>query len=191
MQKYHDEPPLISHEVESYIRSLLATHSSPGLAVSVVLKDPSVPTGFRYQLFGAGNARTSSIPPVPVTPDTLFAIASNSKLFLALSAGLLISNHSLDVDWTTKVATLIPEWGLTDPFASQEATILDLLVHRTGMPRHDFAGAPLQGGVPAMVEQTTLSFLFSVLQISLGSKSTSLTPLGTLQKYISVQQHDV
>ncbi|KAG6860771.1 hypothetical protein C0995_007674 [Termitomyces sp. Mi166 len=147
----HNEPRLISHTVEAYIHSLLSTHSSPGLAVAVVLKDPSVPTGFRHQLFGAGNARTSSFPPVPVTPDTLFAIASNSKLFTAVSAGLLISNSSLDVDWTTKVATLIPEWGLADPIASQEATVLDLLVHRTGMPRHDYARVPLEGGVPAMI----------------------------------------
>ncbi|KAH0589798.1 hypothetical protein H2248_005512 [Termitomyces sp. 'cryptogamus'] len=148
-----DEPRLISHEVETYIHSLLSRHSSPGLAVAVVLKDPSATVGFRHQLLGAGNARTSLFPPVPVTPDTLFAIASNSKLFLALSTGLLISNHSLDVQWTTKVATLIPEWALDDPVASQEATILDLLVHRTGMPRHDFAGAPLEGGVPTMISQ--------------------------------------
>ncbi|KAG5640949.1 hypothetical protein DXG03_006547 [Asterophora parasitica] len=142
---------IISPNVVSYIHELLASHSSPGLAIAVVLKDPSAPTGFRHQLVSAGYARTSSNPPVPVTPDTLFAIASNSKLFLALSTGLLISNDSLNIDWTTKVASLIPEWRLADPIASEGATILDLLVHRTGMPRHDFAGAPLKGGVPAMI----------------------------------------
>ncbi|KAG6864602.1 hypothetical protein C0991_008334 [Blastosporella zonata] len=149
-QKALNQLHLISPAVQSYITELLSTHSSPGLAVTVVLQDPSEPTGFRHQLLGAGVAR-SSFPHVPVTPDTLFAIASNSKLFLALTTGLLISNNSLNLDWTTKLATLIPEWELADPIASREATILDLLVHRTGMPRHDFAGAPLDGGVPEMI----------------------------------------
>ncbi|KAF5376299.1 hypothetical protein D9615_008485 [Tricholomella constricta] len=143
---------LISPQVESYTHALLTSHCSPGLAIAVVLKDPSAATGFRHQLLGAGHARTSSPSPVPVTPDTLFAIASNSKLFLALAAGLLISNASLNLDWTTKLASVIPEWKLVDPVASEEATLLDLLVHRTGMPRHDFAGAPLEGGIPAMIE---------------------------------------
>ncbi|KAG5649688.1 hypothetical protein H0H81_002495 [Sphagnurus paluster] len=145
------DAPLISPQVESYIQTLLTTHSSPGLAVAVVLQDPSAPGGFRQQLLGAGYARTSLPRPVKVTPDTLFAIASNSKLFLALSTGLLISNTSLNIDWTTKVASLIPEWKLADPIASEEASLLDLLVHRTGLPRHDLAGAPLEGGVPAMI----------------------------------------
>ncbi|KAF8069841.1 beta-lactamase/transpeptidase-like protein [Lyophyllum atratum] len=141
---------LVAPEVEAYIHNVLSRHSSPGLAVAVVLKDPSTTTGFRHQLLSFGHAHTSPSP-VPVTPDTLFAIASNSKLFLALSTGLLISNGSLNLEWTTKVASVIPEWKLMDPIASKEATLLDLLVHRTGMPRHDFAGAALDGGVPAMI----------------------------------------
>ena len=34
----------------------------------------------------------------PLTPDSVFAIASNSKLFLAMSVGFLISNKTLVED---------------------------------------------------------------------------------------------
>ena len=43
----------------------------------------------------------------PMTPDSVLAIASNSKLFLAMSVGLLISNETLaeqrgeEIKWST------------------------------------------------------------------------------------------
>jgi hypothetical protein len=48
----------------------------------------------------------------------MFAIASNSKPFLAISVGLLVSNKTLaeergkEVSWSTKIRDLVPEWGL-------------------------------------------------------------------------------
>ena len=55
-----------------------------------------------------------------MTPDSVFAIASNSKLFLAMSVGFLISNKTLaeergeEIKWSTIIRDLIPEWGLMD-----------------------------------------------------------------------------
>lgn len=34
---------------------------------------------------------------------------------------------------------ILPGWGLVDEVASNEATMQDLLSHRTGVPRHDAA----------------------------------------------------
>lgn len=87
----------------------------------------------------------------------MYAIASNSKLFLALSVGLIMANDSLQeargekIDWDTKVKKLIPEWGLMDEDMDRGVNIQDMLSHRTGMPRHDMSGMVRAGGVPEMV----------------------------------------
>lgn len=39
--------------------------------------------------------------------------------------------------WNTKVKGLLPdEWELQDSWANEKADILDILSHRSGMPRH-------------------------------------------------------
>ncbi len=91
--------------------------------------------------------------------DTRLCIryASNSKLFLAISVGLLISNETLAkergsaIRWSTKVKDLIPEWGLMDDEMSRGVTLQDMLSHRTGMPRHDYSGIQREGGISEMV----------------------------------------
>ncbi|KIK51282.1 hypothetical protein GYMLUDRAFT_208774 [Collybiopsis luxurians FD-317 M1] len=93
----------------------------------------------------------------PVTPDSLFAIASNSKLFLALSVGLLIENQTLarereqPLSWSSRAMDVLPQWGLHDHDAGRMVNFQDMLSHRTGLPRHDYSGRPLKGGVPEMI----------------------------------------
>ncbi|KAF9455443.1 beta-lactamase/transpeptidase-like protein [Collybia nuda] len=145
---------LISPRVDRFTKSLLAKWNSSGLAVAVVRKDTSAPGGWRQEFRSYGKARHDG---TPVTPDTLFAIASNSKLFLSLSVGLLISNESLAVErgeklgWTTKAKSVLPGWKLMDEVMDRGAGFQDMLSHRTGMPRHDFAGVNLDGGVAEMI----------------------------------------
>nr|XP_018259445.1 uncharacterized protein I303_08374 [Kwoniella dejecticola CBS 10117]OBR81603.1 hypothetical protein I303_08374 [Kwoniella dejecticola CBS 10117] len=66
-----------------------------------------------------------------VDGDTLFAIASNSKVFNALSLGLLIHNNTIlssgaKLEWTTKVKDILHEWKLQDRYASDHVDLLDL-----------------------------------------------------------------
>lgn len=97
-----------------------------------------------------------------MTPDTLFAIASNSKLFLSISVGLLIHNRTLaddlkrqtgvELSWKTRVRDLFGEdWTMWDEHTERGATIADLLGHRTGMPRHDYSSVQRKGNVREMV----------------------------------------
>ncbi len=145
---------ILTPEIDAFVNKLIADWNSTGLSVAVVRKDPSVPDGWRREFgsYGIANGNGS-----PVTPDTMYAIASNSKLFLALSVGLIINNDSLAdargerIDWTTKARALIPEWGLMDEDMHRGVNIQDMLSHRTGMPRHDFSGMVRDGGVPEMV----------------------------------------
>jgi CubicO group peptidase (beta-lactamase class C family) len=73
---------------------------------------------------------------LPVTTQTLFAIGSISKSFTAVGLGILVDQGKLD--WKTPVRDRLPLFRLKDPVASDQATPLDLLSHRTGLPRHDF-----------------------------------------------------
>ncbi|KAG5633515.1 hypothetical protein H0H81_007157, partial [Sphagnurus paluster] len=76
-----------------------------------------------------------------MTEKSTFNIGSNSKLFTVLATSILINNASITprLTWNTKVKSVIPEFNLTDPVATQEATLLDLMTHRTGYPLHDFS----------------------------------------------------
>lgn len=146
---------LITSETDTYIRSLLERWNSTGLSVAIVRKDPAAPNGWYHEFASYGLANTQGD---PVTPETMFAIASNSKLFLSISVGLLIDNSTLceergkDLKWTTKAKEVYGDlWGLWDEEMSGRVNIQDIVSHRTGIPRHDFSTAPSEGGVAEMV----------------------------------------
>jgi CubicO group peptidase (beta-lactamase class C family) len=81
------------------------------------------------------------LPPSPPPPQhigslnqSLFAIASNSKLFTAISIGLLINNDTKlpngnTLGWDTKIADILPKdmWKLPDEYASAHVDIVDLM----------------------------------------------------------------
>jgi CubicO group peptidase (beta-lactamase class C family) len=77
---------------------------------------------------------------LPTTLQTQFAICSVTKSFTAAGLGMLVDERKLD--WDAKVRDHIPEFRLHDPVASDRATLRDLLCHRTGLPRHDWAHMP-------------------------------------------------
>ncbi|KAH9484585.1 Protein flp [Psilocybe cubensis] len=153
-------PKLISSDTDQYVESLISKWNSSGLSVAVVQRDETSTTGWNFDFGGYGMAKADGS---PVTPDSLFAIASNSKLFLAFSVGLLISNKTLteergqELKWSTKIRDLIPEWGLMDDDMDRGVSLQDMLSHRTGMPRHDLSGVQRNGGVAEMI--STLRYL--------------------------------
>ncbi|MBT8220598.1 MAG: serine hydrolase [Bacteroidia bacterium] len=67
--------------------------------------------------------------------STMFAIGSSSKAFTSMGLGILVNDGKLD--WEEPIRTYLPEFELMDPFASQEMNAIDLLCHRSGLPRHD------------------------------------------------------
>ncbi|KAJ6453711.1 beta-lactamase/transpeptidase-like protein [Mycena sanguinolenta] len=145
---------LITPEIDSFVSSQLSIWNSSGLSVAVLRHDTSSPGTWNVEF---GSYGTAQVDGSPVTPDTLFAIASNSKLFLALSVGLLIKNESLatvrgtKLRWDTKIESVLPEWGLMDQGMQNEVTIQDMLSHRTGLPRHDHSDFAREGGLPCQI----------------------------------------
>jgi CubicO group peptidase (beta-lactamase class C family) len=72
---------------------------------------------------------------LPATPETLFALASDSKAFTAALCATLVNEGLLD--WDRPVREILPWFRLADPHATELVSIRDLLAHRTGIPRHD------------------------------------------------------
>lgn len=152
---------LISENTDRYVKTLLEKWGSSGLSVAAVRKDDAAPNGWRHEFGSYGIAQADGS---PMTPDSVFAIASNSKLFLAISVGLLVSNKTLaeergkEIKWSTKIRDLVPEWGLMDEEMDRGVSLQDMLSHRTGMPRHDYSGVQRNGGVSEMVSHRTVAF---------------------------------
>jgi CubicO group peptidase (beta-lactamase class C family) len=142
---------LITPAINDYIKTAIHQWNLTGLAIAIVRKDPNSKTGWHQEFESYGIARADG---TLVTSDTLFAWASNSKLFTALATGLLFSNETLRkerdpaLSWYTKAKDAFGGlWGLWDEEASNGVTIQDMLSHRTGLPRHDGSEIPRQGGL--------------------------------------------
>jgi len=71
----------------------------------------------------------------PVTPDTLFPIASCTKAFTTTAMAVLVDEGKMD--WDDPVRKHLDWFRLSDPLADRDVTVRDLLCHRTGLARHD------------------------------------------------------
>ncbi|KAF8217636.1 beta-lactamase/transpeptidase-like protein [Mycena galopus ATCC 62051] len=141
---------ILTAEIDAAITSILADWNTPGgVAVAVVRLNDDGAWEIETKGYGTAQANGNQI-----SPNTVFNIGSNSKLFDILATGLLISNESLvpQISWKTKLASVIPDWEFMDPVASSQSTITDLMSHRTGMPRHDYSYA-LSDDVPTVVNR--------------------------------------
>lgn len=70
-----------------------------------------------------------------ITANTLFQIASNTKLFTATSIGLLV--HEGKLDWDKPIRNYVPSIQFYTNELNSTITIRDMLSHRTGVTRHD------------------------------------------------------
>ena len=99
-----------------------------GLAVAVV-KDKEI-----LLQRGIGYADASS--GTPVTPDTVFRLASLSKAFASALAGLLIDEGVFK--WDTHIADVVPAFELKDASASCKLSVRDILSQRVGLPHNTY-----------------------------------------------------
>lgn len=110
-----------------FILAAMDSLAVPGAAVAIV-RDGEV---VFLEGFGLRNVDAS----LPVTAQTQFAIGSSTKAFTAAALAALIDDGALD--WDTEVASLLPSFRLYDPVATAQMNVVDLLTHRSGLPRHD------------------------------------------------------
>ncbi len=95
----------------------------PGLAVGVVYKDKVVyAKGFGVREIGKPGA---------IDPETVFMLASVSKPIASTIVAKLVGDGL--IDWHDPVITHNPDFALSDPYVTENATFADLLSHRSGL----------------------------------------------------------
>jgi len=126
----HAQREQISKRLEGFdeeMGKILKDWNAPGVAVGVVVQDKLLfAQGYGYRDYGKK---------LPMTPNTLFQIASNTKLFTAVAVGLLVEEGKLD--WDKPVRQYVPGIQFYNDELNQTVTIRDMLAHRTGITRHD------------------------------------------------------
>ncbi len=115
-------PPFIFDSLDSYIRRGMKDWNIPGLAIAIV-KDGNVVAMNGY---GVRDIKTNE----PVDENTLFMIASNSKLFTGTALAQLEYRNKLSLD--DKVGKHLKGFSLYDKNSSDLVTIRDILSHRIG-----------------------------------------------------------
>ncbi len=115
--------PLTTAQIDTLATRSMQAFQVPGMAVCVI-KDGKV---IHSKGYGVRSLKSG----LPVDEQTLFGIASNSKMFLCATLGILVDEGKLN--WNDKVRKYIPEFTLYDPYVSEDFRIRDLITHRSGM----------------------------------------------------------
>lgn len=110
-------------EIDAYAKTVMSDWNQPGMAIAIVKDDKVVfQKGYGVRQLGKTDA---------VDPDTVFAIASNSKAFLTATLAILVDEGKLK--WDDKVKKYLPEFEMYDPWVTNELTVRDLVTHRVGL----------------------------------------------------------
>ena len=112
---------------DAFVEKALADWRVPGVSMAIVRGDDVL------LLKGYGVRDTEK--KLPVTPKTLFAIGSATKAFTTFLLATLADEGKLD--WNAPVSQYLPGFRLMDPVASERMNAVDLVTHRSGLPRHD------------------------------------------------------
>ena len=124
------QPPEIAQKLtgfDAYMEKVLKDWNAPGIGVGVVVNDQLV--------FAKGYGYRDYEKKLPFTPTTLCPIASNTKLFTAVSAGMLVEEGKLT--WDKPIRQSVPAIQFYNDELNNTVTLHDMLSHRTGITRHD------------------------------------------------------
>jgi CubicO group peptidase (beta-lactamase class C family) len=113
--------------VDAAIRDALKAWGVPGASVAVVRHGEVV----YLKGHGVREAGTDR----PVTPDTVFPLASCTKAFTTTVLAMLVDEGTMA--WDDPVRKHLDWFHLSDPLADRDVTLRDLVTHRTGLRGHD------------------------------------------------------
>jgi beta-lactamase class C len=114
-------------QFEDYVRKVIAPNV-PGVAVAVVAEGQvQVLAGFGVREVGSD---------LPVTPDTVFRLASVSKTMASGAAAIAVRDRLLS--WDTPVVSKVPELEFSNSRYGQLLTLKDVLAQRSGFPKHTY-----------------------------------------------------
>jgi CubicO group peptidase (beta-lactamase class C family) len=113
--------------VDADVRAAMKAWRVPGVAVVLVSGEDTLARGYGVRAAGKDD---------PVTADTLFSLGSCGKAFTAAALGDLVADGKLG--WDDRVSKHLKWFKLSDPLASRDVTVRDLLCHRTGLAGHEW-----------------------------------------------------
>ena len=129
-QTIHSAPSKTTSEKLAYFLQLVDTlrqrTHNPGLALAIVADGKL--------LYKSGMGFRDVARQLPVTNNTLFEIGSCSKAFTGVLATQLVADSLLR--WDAPVRQYLPTFRLADAYATEHATLQDLLTHRVGLYQH-------------------------------------------------------
>lgn len=113
--------------LDKRIEKIIVDWQVPGCAIGIVKNGKLIySSGFGYR--DVENK-------LPVTPNTIFPIASNTKLFTSCAIGMLVKENKLEYDKPIKL--FVPEIEFSTLTLNNEVTLRDMLCHRTGISGND------------------------------------------------------
>ncbi|MFY0255079.1 serine hydrolase [Chitinophaga sp. 30R24] len=115
--------------IDTTLTRILQQEHGAGFAVAVVEKGQVI--------FSKGYGYRDLANKLPVTPNTQFAIGSCTKAFTGALLGNLRKQGKVDFD--KPATTYVPALDFINPDLNHEITLRDMMCHRTGFARYDFA----------------------------------------------------
>ncbi len=119
--------PFVKEYEKFALETMKETHQ-PGAAIAII-KGSEV-----LYLKGLGVKSAGTTDSVDI--HTVFRIASVSKGFAAMLAGIMVDEKKFD--WDDKVIKYLPDFVLKDTFSTHHITIRHILSHTSGLPRHTY-----------------------------------------------------
>ena len=114
---------VVPADLDAYVARSMKEFEVPGLALAIV-KDGKAVYAKGYGVRKLGEA-------APVSENTLFGIASNTKAFTATALAILADEGKLS--WDDPVIKHMPSFRIGDPYVTNELMVRDLLSHRAGL----------------------------------------------------------
>lgn len=116
--------PLRAETLEEFIQKDLEKYQVPGASVGLVEGDRVVMLrGFGVRKQGGAE---------PVDPDTVFQLASVTKVFTAVSCGVAVDDGKLG--WEQPATEVLTDLRLNQDYPTLHVTVSDFLSHRSGLP---------------------------------------------------------
>ncbi|PKY04127.1 putative penicillin-binding protein [Aspergillus campestris IBT 28561] len=150
ISKTEDSGDPLDQDFAEVVKQTLDRWHIPGMSVAVVDGPDTWTKGYGL----------AQLPNTNVTPDTLFYTGSTTKAFTAAVLSLLVDDNKNypQVQWNTPVNQLLrDDFVLSHEWDTNNITIEDILSHRTGMPRHEFAFGGDYDGHPASLRDIVRS----------------------------------
>ena len=116
-------------QLDKKLQALQEATQTVGFSVAIVQGDKTLYSkGFGYKDFDKQ---------LPVDENTLFAIGSTSKAFTTALLGIMEDEKGLSFKDSPR--KYLPELEFYNDNLNNNLTLLDMVSHRTGLPRHDLS----------------------------------------------------